>query len=75
VVVPGHGPVLTPAHLRRFFAYFDDLLGAVPPLCRAGLSLDEVEKRVPPPPDMVEWWRFTDWKHTRNLQQVCRAGL
>lgn len=71
VVVPGHGPTLSPAELRRFLAYFDDLLARVPALCRSGLSPAAVEQRVPPPEDMRDWWRFTDWKHGRNVARLC----
>ncbi len=74
-VVPGHGPTLGPAHLSRFLAYFDDLLARVPALCRAGKTPAEVEQAVPPPDDMRDWWRFADWKHARNLQQLCRVGV
>ena len=66
-VICGHGPVTSIANLRRFLAYFDELLKQVPPLVRKGLSLDEIEAQIPPPDDMKDWWRFVDWKHRRNL--------
>jgi glyoxylase-like metal-dependent hydrolase (beta-lactamase superfamily II) len=69
-VVCGHGPVLRLEHVRRWLTYFDDLLARVPPLARAGKSVDEIEREIPPPPDMADWWRFVDWKHRRNLEMV-----
>jgi cyclase len=69
-LIPGHGPVLKPDHIRRWLAYFDDLLERVPPLVRAGKSPDEIEAEIPPPDDMRDWWRFIDWKHGRNLKMV-----
>lgn len=69
-LIPGHGPLLKPAHIRRWLAYFDDLLEQVPPLARAGKSADEIEAAIPPPTDMGDWWRFIDWKHGRNLKMV-----
>jgi len=75
VVVPGHGPTLTPAHLRRFIEYVDDLVARVPALRRSGASAEEVARQVPPPDDMQGWWRFTDWKHARNLERLREAGL
>lgn len=73
IIVPGHGPTLTPDHLRRFLAYFEALVQQVPPLCRAGRSPAEIERALPPPEEMRDWWRFVAWKHARNLQQLCRA--
>lgn len=69
----GHGPVLQPAHIRRWLAYFDDLLERVPPMVKAGKSMAEIEDAVPPPEDMRDWWRFVDWKHRRNLELVAKA--
>ncbi|MBI3945762.1 MAG: MBL fold metallo-hydrolase [Armatimonadetes bacterium] len=74
VVVPGHGPTLTPAELRGFLVYFDDVVARVPALCRAGRTPAEVARAVPPPEDMRDWWRFADWKHARNIEQLCRAA-
>lgn len=73
-LIPGHGPVLTPAEIRRWLAYFDELLERVPPLARGGKSVDQIEKEFPPPADMASWWRFVDWKHRRNLEMVAAAA-
>ncbi len=69
-VICGHGPDCTLAHLQRFSDYFEALLEKVPPL--AGTALDELEKIVPPPADMKDWWRFFDWKHRKNLELLTR---
>lgn len=69
-VICGHGPVTTIEHLRRFMAYFDELLKQVPPLAAQRLSLDEIEAQIPPPDDMADWWRFTAWKHKKNLEML-----
>jgi hypothetical protein len=69
-LIPGHGPLLKPAHIRRWLVYFDDLLEQVPPLARAGKSEEEIAAAIPPPADMADWWRFVDWKHGRNLKMV-----
>lgn len=69
-VICGHGPVTSIAHIRRFMAYFDELLKQVPPLAAAGKSLNEIEAELPPPADMSDWWRFVDWKHKKNLELI-----
>lgn len=74
IVVPGHGPTLTTAELRRFLKYFNDMVARVPSLCRAGRTLEAVSREVPPPDDMRTWWRFLDWKHAHNLERLCQAA-
>lgn len=69
-VICGHGPVTSLAHIRRFLAYFDELLKQVPPLAAQGKPLDEIEAAVPPPDDMADWWRFVAWKHRKNLEMI-----
>ena len=69
-VICGHGPVTSIAHIRRFAAYFEELLQQVPPLAAQGLSQGEIEARIPPPDDMADWWRFTAWKHKKNLEML-----
>jgi hypothetical protein len=73
VLIPGHGPLLAPAHIRRWLAYFDDLLERVPPLARQGKSPGEMQAAIPVPDDMQDWWRLADWKHARNLEIVARS--
>ena len=68
VLVCGHGPTLTPDHVRRFLSYFDQMLQDVPALVSQGKTLDEIEKLVTPPSDMEEWWRFAAWKHKKNIE-------
>jgi hypothetical protein len=42
----------------------------VPPLLQQGLSIEEVEAKVPAPEDMHDWWRFTAWKHKKNIELI-----
>jgi glyoxylase-like metal-dependent hydrolase (beta-lactamase superfamily II) len=70
----GHGPILQPTHIRRWLAYFDELLERVPKMVKEGRSLAEIEDAFPPPEDMRDWWRFVDWKHARNLKLVAEAS-
>jgi glyoxylase-like metal-dependent hydrolase (beta-lactamase superfamily II) len=74
VLVPGHGPVLTREHIRRWLAYFEELTERVPTLARAGRDLSEIEAALPPPADMSDWWRFVEWKHRRNLEMLAKAA-
>ncbi len=67
VYIVGHGPLVKPEHLRRWLTYLDQLLELVPPLARAGTSLDEIEAAVPIPADMQDWWKLAAWKHRHNL--------
>ncbi|MDF2439323.1 MAG: hypothetical protein JWN98_307 [Abditibacteriota bacterium] len=69
-VICGHGPVTNLECIQRFLTYFDDLLETVPPLVERGLSLDEIEAKVLPPADMNAWWRFTAWKHKKNIELI-----
>jgi glyoxylase-like metal-dependent hydrolase (beta-lactamase superfamily II) len=69
-LICGHGPSLTMPHIHRFVAYFEEMLRLVPPLVQAGQANEEIEKAVPPPADMTDWWRFTDWKHARNIALI-----
>jgi glyoxylase-like metal-dependent hydrolase (beta-lactamase superfamily II) len=68
--IVGHGPVAKPEHIRRWLAYLDDLLARVPPLAKAGKSLEETEKEVPVPADMDDWWKLGAWKHGHNLKII-----
>lgn len=69
-VICGHGPVANLECIARFSKYFDELLETVPPLVEQGLSLEEIETKVLAPDDMSQWWRFTAWKHKKNLELV-----
>ncbi len=69
-VIVGHGPVATSEHLRRFRRYMDEMLDKVPPLLAAGKSDREILAQIPPPEDMKAWWRFTDWKHAKNVELI-----
>ncbi len=71
-LIPGHGPLVEPAHIRRWLAYLDELLARAIPLARAGKSLDELEQACPVPADMLDWWKLPDWKHRHNLTLIHR---
>jgi cyclase len=73
LLIPGHGPLLTPAHIRRWLTYFGDLLERVPPAARKAQSIEALEDAVPIPDDMRDWWRLPDWKHRRNLEIVAAS--
>ena len=70
--IVGHGPVVRPEHLRRWLTYLDDLLARVPPLARAGRSLEEVKALVTVPADMEDWWKLQTWKHEHNLRLIVK---
>lgn len=69
-MICGHGPTLTPTQIRRFKTYFEQMLQDVPPLAKAGKSVEEIEAQIPPPSDMEDWWRFTAWKHKKNIELI-----
>jgi len=68
--IVGHGPVAGPEEIRRWLAYLDDLLARVPPLAKAGKSLEEIQREVPVPADMEDWWKLQAWKHGHNLKII-----
>ncbi|MFN3649184.1 MAG: MBL fold metallo-hydrolase [Armatimonadota bacterium] len=70
--IVGHGPLARPEHIRRWLTYLEDLLQRVPELARAGQSLDEIERQVPVPDDMKDWWKLEAWKHRHNLQLIAK---
>jgi glyoxylase-like metal-dependent hydrolase (beta-lactamase superfamily II) len=69
IIVPGHGPRATVAHLKRWVEYFGWLRREVPRLRAAGRRVEEIQDALPIPEDMAEWWRF-DWKHPHNVEQL-----
>lgn len=69
-VICGHGPVTTISHVKQFLDYFNQMLTDVPPLLKQGLSAEEIEKQIPAPSDMHDWWRFVDWKHRKNIELI-----
>ncbi len=50
------------------------MLQKVPPLIEAGKSDEEILKEIPPPSNLSEWWRFTDWKHAKNVDLIRQFG-
>lgn len=72
-LVCGHGPVFTREHIRRWLDYFDDLRRRVPELAASGKDADAIAAAFPAPEDMRDWWRFSEWKHRRNLDVVLRG--
>ena len=73
VVIPGHGPLCTADHLRRWLEYFDWLRQEVARGCDSGSSDAEILSRLAPPDDMKTWWRFLKWKHQDSLAKVLKA--
>ncbi len=69
-LICGHGPSLDMSCVRRFETYFEEMLQKVPPLVGQGMANEEIEKQVPPPADMENWWRFTAWKHAKNIELI-----
>jgi glyoxylase-like metal-dependent hydrolase (beta-lactamase superfamily II) len=69
-IICGHGPVTDMACIARFQKYFEVMLQSVPPLVEQGLSVEEIEAQVPAPNDMHDWWRFTAWKHKKNIELI-----
>ncbi len=72
-IICGHGPMPTAGHIRRQLEYYNTLLRQVSELKRKGKSLLEVKRSLPPPPDMLDWWRFVDWKHENNIETAYRG--
>lgn len=75
VVVCGHGPTLTMNHIRRYRDYFDWLWTVVPTLVNQGKGVEEIQKEIPVPEDMKDWWRLEDWKHNRNIERIVDAQI
>jgi cyclase len=69
-ILCGHGPILTPGHIARMREYFEEMLRVVPPLLAQNKSVEEIGKEVLPPSDMAHWWRFTTWKHAKNIELI-----
>lgn len=69
-LICGHGPVLKMDQVRRFMAYLDMMLEEVPTRAAAGADLEKIAGELPPPEDMHDWWRFTDWKHSKNIELI-----
>ncbi|MFA4945245.1 MAG: MBL fold metallo-hydrolase [Lentisphaeria bacterium] len=74
-VVPGHGPVAGPDHLRRWLEYFAWLQCELRTLLARGVPEAALVAgdALPPPADLRDWWRFTQWKHRDSVKKVCRA--
>jgi len=66
--IVGHGPVASPAEIRRWLTYLDGLQEQVPPLARAGKTEEEIAAAVPVPADMADWFKLAAWKHGHNLR-------
>lgn len=73
-VVPGHGPVIGPDHLRRYVEYFHWLVDAVQAGLAGGLSDPQIAQSLPPPADMADWWRFVAWKHLDSVGKVIKSA-
>jgi len=74
VVVPGHGPVCTTAELVRWVEYFNGLVETVAKLAASGESDGRIIEELPPPDDMLGWWRFVEWKHADSVSKVIASA-
>ena len=72
-VIPGHGPLCTSEHLKRWVEYFGWLVEEVSEACSSGKKDSDIMRSVMPPEDMKTWWRFTQWKHEDSLSKVLKA--
>jgi len=73
-VVPGHGPVCSSSELARFDEYSQRLFKDIKNALQNDVSPHKVkEDFAEPPADMLNWWRFTDWKHAANVDNIIRA--
>jgi len=72
-IVCAHGPMPAAEHIKRQLDYYNTTLNHIAELKAAGKSLAEVKAALPPPQDMLDWWRFLDWKHDHNIEAAYRA--
>lgn len=72
-VVPGHGPICSNQELERWLAYFNQLCVTVKSVFHRHISLKETLAEIPPPEDMLSWWRFAAWKHGDSVKKVLKA--
>ena len=68
---PGPATHVTAAQeLDRWVDYFMDLVDAAKTLKSRGTPQAEIERQIPPPEDMHDWWRFLQWKHADSVKKV-----
>lgn len=73
-VIPGHGPPCTSNELARWRDYFLWLIETVEAMRDKGYAPGHINRTsLPPPEDMVNWWRFVEWKHDDSLRKVVKA--
>ncbi len=72
-IVPGHGPLATTAHLRRFVEYLRQMSEIAHAGVSAGRDDNEILTDMAPPEDMSDWWRFRQWKHADSAKKILRA--
>ena len=72
-VVPGHGPVCSNKELERWLAYFNQLRADVKRVYRSHRRLTDILADIPPPGDMLDWWRFAAWKHEDSVKKIVKA--
>jgi len=73
VVIPGHGPLITNAELKRWVAYFRWLIERISTGSVADKSDQQLRAELPPPEDMRHWWRFVAWKHEDSVTKILSA--
>jgi len=72
-VICGHGPLCTTNELRRWVAYFRQLIADVAAAVAAGRTDEQIAAEAAPPADMADWWRFRQWKHADSVGKVLSA--
>ncbi len=73
VVVPGHGPMATTADLARWLEYFDWLVAKIAMAVAAGADDTQIIAEIPPPADMLNWWRFVARKHADCIVRIAKS--
>ncbi|MCE5277275.1 MAG: MBL fold metallo-hydrolase [Planctomycetaceae bacterium] len=73
-IVPGHGPMCSVQHLRRWCEYFQWLQQQAKAGIAAGEDDDALRARMAAPLDMHDWWRFLQWKHADSVEKVISSA-
>ncbi len=73
-VVPGHGPLCSDTELARWRDYVLWLIDEIEGQIARGVPPENIGQDNPAPPDdMLDWWRFAEWKHQDSVKKVVKA--
>ncbi|MGL4854721.1 MAG: MBL fold metallo-hydrolase [Lentisphaeria bacterium] len=67
-IMPGHGPILSSKEIHICKNYFCHLM-------KMREKTPDQLKSFPPPENMKNWWRFTQWKHQFSIKQMTSFQL